>query len=313
MEELIVESGPKADYDMMTNIGSKENIFFVSGHPYMVFGIIMACAFAGLVSGYVLLDVLIPKKPNVVESDESRRIREYEAGYVKELEALEDVILDQAHLLKLANVKFDVETPYGRVIMNYNADLESYCYYADSNSIPYKTLDAVARQFAVTHNCKHICVNYKEEWEKAKAAAIAEEESVAQKEKEKEKEEQDNGKKQVQDNGKEKSDGIDTDKPQIVKRDVFVKLKKYNHVQVKNENQNTVLNNKKQRKDSIKRRRYRIITERANRFSYKGRLSEYVDPTQSKCETKPALSFADFKANMKKSCKENYKEKCKEN
>jgi len=312
MEEILVESGAKAEYDMMTDadIGIGRNIFFVSGDPYMVFGIIMACAFAGLVTGYVLLDVLIPKKPKVVESDEAKRIREYEAGYVNELEALEDVVLDRADLLKLADVNVDTETPYGKVIMTYDIDSEAYFYYANSKSVPYKTLDAVARQFAVAHNCKHICVNYKEEWEKAKAAAIAEEEADVQKQKEEEAEEK--KKRDSKKKGDSKKQDYGTDTPPVVKRDVFAKLKKYNHVEVKSSNQiqkstnsNEASHNNKQRKDSIKRRRYRIMTERANRFTHKGRLSDYVDPTLPKCDSKPVLSFADFKANMKK---ENQKE-----
>ena len=60
--------------------------------------------------------------------------------------------------------------------------------HTNNKSIPYKTLDAVARQFAVKYSCKRICVNYRES--KAKALAIAEQEheEAAQVKQKKEKE-----------------------------------------------------------------------------------------------------------------------------
>ena len=73
--------------------------------------------------------------------------------------------------------------------------------------------------------------------------------------------------------------------------DVFVKFKKYNKT-VEKDAQDT---KQKTRKDSIKRRRYRISAERSNRFTHKGRIADYVDPTIPKSEPAKSLSFADFK------------------
>ena len=150
------------------------------------------------------------------------------------------------------------ETPFGRVIMTYSSDSESYWYYADSKSVPYMTLDALSRQFAVKYDCKTVCVNYKEEWEKSKAAALAQKTEDEKKPVEK-----------VVEKGE---------------RDVFAKFQSYN------------TNNK--RTDSIKRRRYRIMTDKSNQFSHKGALADYKKvPTSKQPDVnKKKLSFSEFKA-----------------
>ena len=67
------------------------------------------------------------------------------------------------------------DTPYGKVIMTYNHISEAFWWYSpssSSDSILYKTLDTVARVFAITHDCKKICINYKEEFLKEKKRVI---------------------------------------------------------------------------------------------------------------------------------------------
>ena len=254
--------------------------FFTENH-YGLMGLLLATVLIGVSTGYVLLDLLIPFSTKPKETDEAKRIREYEAGYLDELGALEDddvrvkdgkCDFSQLEKERLSKGKVEDETPFGPIIMTYCVDDETYWYHTDNKSIPYKTLDAVARQFAVKYSCKRICVNYKEEWEKAKALAIAEQEAAES----------------AAAKGDASEELQEEDKP----RDVFVKFKKYNKT-VEKDAQET---KQKTRKDSIKRRRYRISAERSNRFTHKGRIADYVDPTIPKSEPHPRLSFADFKA-----------------
>ena len=85
------------------------------------------------------------------------------------------------------------------------------------------------------------------------------------------------------------------------KGQVFAKMKKYNTVNVKPPPSKSPDTTGKGRKDSIKRRRYRIVSERANRFTHKGRLDDYVDTnTVAECEPKNVISFSDFKAMQNK-------------
>lgn len=259
--------------------------FFNDNH-FGLMGLLLACAIIGMSTGYILLDILVPSsKKQPEESDEAKRIREYDRGYLDELEALEvedDAAQDKK---KFFGAKVEDETPFGSIIMTYCADDETYWYYTDNKSIPYKTLDAVARQFAVKYSCKRICVNYREEWEKAKALAIAEQEAAEMAE--------------ANAAAKEANETADENKSSEDKkpRDVFAKFKKYNtSSSIETLSSNSQETQKKARKDSIKRRRYRISAERSNRFTHKGRIADYVDPTIPKSEPKPVMSFSEFKA-----------------
>ena len=211
-----------------------------------------------------ILGYMICCAPNPEEVEYRRRkkeIMDYNKSFTAELEELDERELSVEELTALEDKLVEDETPYGEVIMTYNHEYESYWYYSDNKNIPYMTLDVLARQFAVKYDCKAICVNYKEEWEKSKAAALSQKEQ--DKKDEKEKKENDAG-----------------------KRDVFANFKSYNTNQ--------------KRTDSIKRRRYRIMTDRSNRFSHKGMLKDYKklrEPKQKQSD-KNSISFSEFKAKL---------------
>ena len=84
----------------------------------------------------------------------------FEWRFLEELEALPARELSPDERSKLAEQEVDVETPAGRVLMSYDDDSKSFAYHTDSKRVPFRYLDAVARQFAVEHDAKQICVNY---------------------------------------------------------------------------------------------------------------------------------------------------------
>jgi hypothetical protein len=86
--------------------------------------------------------------------------------YYEELNALEVRELSKEELDALQTKMVEVDTPDGLVKMTYNHSTESFWYYTNNKSIHYKYLDAVARHFTIVNNCRQICVNYKEEYEK---------------------------------------------------------------------------------------------------------------------------------------------------
>ena len=100
------------------------------------------------------------KDPRV---EERKRIREYEQKYIDELSALPEEELDREALTELGKLQVREKTPFGEVAMTYNPDAECFWYYSDNRNIPYRTLDAVARYFAVSYECKAVCANVKEE------------------------------------------------------------------------------------------------------------------------------------------------------
>ena len=68
--------------------------------------------------------------------------------------------------------------------MFYNVDNGTFNYYCDDKNISYIFLDAIARKYAITYDCKCICVNFREEWKKAKKIAYEEQEKKEAQEKE---------------------------------------------------------------------------------------------------------------------------------
>jgi hypothetical protein len=197
---------------------------------FTVFGALTS----GIVLGFTVVSYMVYDKDYKYEEDEDEGEEEYCFKFFDELESLPERELEKEELEELRLNTIEEETPEGKVIMSYNSDTESFWYYANSTSIPYSSLDAVARLYAVTYNCKNICVNYKEEWERGKERANKEKESdLKRREEEK-------------DNPKPKS--------------IFAKFKGYN---------------KKQGADDEKKKYY-IITEKANKFKYKGKISEFI-------------------------------------
>ena len=185
-----------------------------------------------------------------LDSDDEEECLEYERSYYDEFQDLEERDHPEDYLKTLGDKWVHEDTPVGDIIMTYKADHESFWYYADRKDVPYKTLDAVARSFAIENDCKSVCVNYKEEFEKGKEAAIAAKKTaIAAKEA---------AEKKIQESRKKGT------------KSPFATFKSYNM--------------KKGRANS---KRY-IITKNANRFTYKGPTSEWVDP--SKEQEDPAMS-----------------------
>lgn len=199
---------------------------------FTVFGALTS----GVVLGFTLVSYMVYDKNNKYEEeeDENDEEEEYTFKFFDELENLPDRELEKEELEDLRFKTIEEETPEGNVIMSYNSDTESFWYYADSTIVPYKSLDAVARLYAITYNCKSICVNYKEEWEKGKERVIKEKESDLKRRQEEEV------------------------KPKP--KSIFANFKGYN---------------KKHGSDDDNKKYY-IITERANKFKYKGKRSEFI-------------------------------------
>lgn len=235
----------------------------------------LGCTIAGCALGFAFVGIFVwhpaVKQLEEEQEEDEKTTRAYERGYLKELENLEDRELSQEELESLRIECLREDTPSGEVIMTYHSDTESFHYWTD-RTIPFKTLDAVARKYSVENNCKAVCVNYKKEWERAKAAAIA-------------KKEADEKAREDAKNAEDK----DEDKTEETKS-VYAKFKSYNGG-----------THELNKKASIKRRRYRIDTEKCNRFTFKGRLSEWKDPKapEEKKTATQKMSFTDFK-NMKK-------------
>lgn len=225
------------------------------------------------------------------EEDSEEEEEEYFNKYFDELTDLDERELTPIELENLRLNVLEEETPEGKVIMTYNSDIESFCYYADSKTIAYRTLDTAARLFTITYNCKNICVNYKEEFEKGK------EQVVSQKEK-------DNITK-----AEEESEAENKTIQQPTEKPIFAKFKSYNTTtKPNNVSTNTQKNTKNNSNNSNNsNKKYYIMTEKANKFRYKGTLEDFLkspsssshntDMNNTETNITPKMDYATFKAN----------------
>tara|TARA_Y100000741_G_scaffold335686_1_gene293824 strand:- start:571 stop:1434 length:864 start_codon:yes stop_codon:yes gene_type:complete len=216
----------------------------------------------GVTVGWLIVSQYMKDDLHAIAQDD-QDIREgtedYERSYYSEFEALEEKDHGEDFLKGLGSEWTIENTPYGEVIMSYKTDHEAFWYYAERRNVPYRTLDAVARRFAIDNDCKSVCVNYKEEFEKGKDAAVAA--KAAAKEAA--------GKGTAPGGSARRND----------KKKPFATFKSYNM---------------KKGKDQAKKY---IITENANRFTYKGMPVEWQDPQDLPWlgGDAPRLTYADFK------------------
>ena len=141
------------------------------------------------------------------------------------------------------------ETPDGNVILKYDDYKESFIYYGPKN-VQYKYLETVAKKYAILFDCKDKMINIFKElydaWEKVEK--IKEDEKT-------------NNNKDVQDNGP------------------FASFKTYNSGTM---GSSSVDKGKKNESNN----KYKIVNEKANRYSYMGTIDEYVESLKIKEEKK---------------------------
>ena len=207
---------------------------------------------------------------------ERKAIQQYQEKYSDELSRLDSKDISDEKLACLSKSYVREETPFGDIIMSYNSNTESYWYYTDSKNVPFKTLDAVARCFAVTHDCKKICVNYKEELAILREAYNS---NIR------------NSMKSLNSDasGSDASDNETTasSNDESKKKSIFATFKNYKTAT------NVSTSNK-----------YPIIMQNNNRFSYKGKLKDAPNMLEESSDESPAppkdISFAAFKNQLQK-------------
>ena len=87
----------------------------------------------------------------------------YEEKYDERYEECESRELSDEQIQGLKNNILIETTPIGNVLMYYDPDYEYFKYYSNSKEIPYKTLEAVAKKYVITNDCKQIYNDMSEE------------------------------------------------------------------------------------------------------------------------------------------------------
>ena len=167
----------------------------------------------------------------------------YENRYFKEYDDLEEKELTEDFVKDLTLNVIREETPKGEVLMYYSHEYESFVYYAKTKEIPYKYLETLARRYVIIYDCKKLYIDIRKEYEKGL-----------------------NKYKELKENKTSESlVSGQVEKNENKKKQLFASFKTYNR---KGE-----VNAKK--KDKIY-----ILREKANRYSYRGKIEEYKEDTR---------------------------------
>ena len=241
--------------------------------------VVIGSIFMGCFIGFSIVALTEPKRDVskfMEDSDdprvaERRAIYKYQQKYADELTRLENKELTRDDLKELSKLQVKEDTPFGEIIMTYNPTTESFWYYTDARNVPFKTLDTVARCFAVTYDCKQICVNYKEE-----LAALRDQ---CKKNKETSEGACEGEGKCEGDTGGEDDTASENDNK---KKSIFATFKNYS------------TDTSKKSTDS----NFPIIMQNNNRFSCKGKIKDAPNQLEDSSEDvnpNKNISFADFK------------------
>ena len=166
----------------------------------------------------------------------------FENRYFTEYDDLEEKELTEKFVKDLTLNVIREETPRGGVLMYYSHELESFIYYSKTKEIPYKYLETLARKYVIIYDCKKLYIDIRKEYENGLNKYNEMKENKNQ------------GGVVVGGGG---DGGGDKKKKQL-----FVSFKTYNRKGEVNIKQ----------KDKIY-----ILKEKANRYSYRGKIEEYKE------------------------------------
>jgi hypothetical protein len=202
------------------------------------------------------------------DEDGDRDVEEipYENRYFKEYDDLEEKDLTEDFVKDLTLNVIREETPKGEVLMYYSHEHESFIYYAKTKEIPYKYLETLARKYVIIYDCKKLYIDIRKEYEKGlnKYKELKENKTI--------------------DSGSGSSAG--GDKNENKKKQLFASFKTYNRKGEVNAKQ----------KDKIY-----ILREKANRYSYRGKIEEYKEDkreNEQSCDDttmEKKIDFSSFK------------------
>jgi hypothetical protein len=168
----------------------------------------------------------------------------FENRYFTEYDDLEEKELTDKFVKDLTLNVIREETPKGEVLMYYGHEMGSFIYYSKTKEIPYKYLETLARKYVITYDCKRIYIDIRKEYEKGlnKYNEMKENKTT--------------------DGGSEGGAATGDDGGAKKKKQLFASFKTYNRKSEVNIKQ----------KDKIY-----ILREKANRYSYRGKIEEYKE------------------------------------
>ena len=261
---------------------------FISGEKSCMTLLVIQQLKRALLKGFGEDEDVEEEKEQEPKEEKKMQIK-FEDRYLEKLNAVEEKELTPEKLDSLSNSFVMENTPQGNVVMFWDNKRDTFSYYAD-HLIPYRYLEVVGRKYVLSNDCRKLFVNMSEE---IKAA----EKKLEEKKKQKEEEE----KKKQEESAASKTTTVAVEQP---KKNVFAKLKSYNRdnsiksATVALDSKKLQPNIPKNAAVNTKQDENMILKERANRYSYQGKMVNFsfLKKVDRKVVDKTyALSFAEFK------------------
>lgn len=113
------------------------------------------------------------------DAEDEEEAEEYSTKYYEEFSRLPDRELTAEDLVLLQTKIMREMTPGGEVIMTYDKETETFCYYTNQlKEISYKVLESVAQKFVITYNCKSLFIDTQTRVEQQRQEQITAQEEV---------------------------------------------------------------------------------------------------------------------------------------
>ena len=124
---------------------------------------VLAAAAAGLAVVAVAGMYKRHKLNERVKEHQSRLKQEQEAAFEnRHLKEYDEMADDPNAPVPPSHAHVRETTPQGDVIMTYDADRATFCYYCDKRSVQFKYLEPVARKYVVEHGCKRLYIDLRQ-------------------------------------------------------------------------------------------------------------------------------------------------------
>lgn len=201
-------------------------------------------------------------------------------------EDYETLIQNKERMEALKNCTIMEYTPKGTVAMFYHDKDESFWYYSDGKDVPVNYLDTLCRHYTTMFQCKNLYVHVDDVLDQKRKEKEEEEKRL----KEEEEMKKEDGKKEVE------GDGKNEEKKQ---KSVFASFKNYHQQSSSSEK---TIGNEGSGKGVSSGKNGEFVVERGNRYTYKGKMSDYKILKQQLrySSSMKKLDFSSFKKMMMK-------------
>lgn len=114
-----------------------------------------------------------------VDQERKREVRKFNEAWLDELDELgaDD---DRPPLSEITWHTPTYPSPYGKVAMRWSTEKEAFEYWTEEGHVPFPTLDALARRYAIAHSAPDICLNARTEFRKARQKAREEQKAASE-------------------------------------------------------------------------------------------------------------------------------------